>query len=119
MGKGNARRAKRDGKMAFYKRMRKKHPGARDVDIKSQWDERVAKAVVAKKAADDKAKYDADQKALKAVEKAARAKLCEEVAVKSLKAKEAKAKADKEAAELAKLVAEDKPVTPEAPAVTA
>ena len=62
MGKGNARRHKQDGKMAFYKRMRKDHPGARDVDIKAQWDEKVAKAAVAKKAAEDKLKYDAEQK---------------------------------------------------------
>jgi len=113
MGKGNARRAKKDGKMAFYKRMRKAHPGARDEDIKKQWEDKVArqKDNEAKSAAQDKAA--AEAKELKRLEKAERAKLSEEVKAKALKAKE-----DREKANVAILEAKAKE-TQETPAVTA
>lgn len=121
MGKAGAKRSKVAGKQAFYKRMRRDHPGARDVDIRKEWDAKVKKDMAAAKAASDKAKADADLKAARKLQADENEKKFLARKAERAKAEAAKAKAEKEAAELAKMESEAKPEAPatEAPAVTA
>ena len=98
-----AKGGKIQGKMAFYKRTRKDYPGISDIDIRQKWDENVAKAAAAKKAADDKAKADADLKALRKAQAEENDKKGAARKAEREKAAAAKAKADAEAAELANI----------------